>query len=166
MAAREGWSLLGRGLVSFPLLLPIIKGVLGVVLTKLDLGVAINALNGDSKLLGGPEGNVGFMKFAETDDVHEKGNTSALERASKRVFIVAQVWGSNSSTKAPVTAGATCLQANQKMEPVAPGGSGSNGNGNGTGAGAGDGGKSVAVSVQVGSLLGLVSMMAVAFGLV
>lgn len=81
-------------------------------------------MSADSSWLG--NGNFGFHKFAEARDVHDRGNTTAYDRARKRVFIVGHVWGHKTdaaSQGAKVEASVRCLQANggpkeQNIRPV------------------------------------------------
>ncbi|GAB1316914.1 hypothetical protein MFIFM68171_07124 [Madurella fahalii] len=134
------------------------------------LGDAIGAaygLDADSRLLR--RGNFGFMKFAEGEDIHERGNTTAFERAVKRVFLSGHVWGYRTRPDVQnvrIDTEVTCLQANSGPTEDSGDQNGSqSGNENGDGNQGGDGGESAAVSLRVGPLMAVVSLTAVVFGL-
>ena len=70
------------------------------------------SMGSDSSWLG--KGNFGYHKWAERGDIHEKGNTTAFDRARKRVFLVGHVWGykEDPAAEVKIEANVRCLQAN------------------------------------------------------
>lgn len=135
------------------------------LMRRIGLDMSGRFADADSQLLSG--GNFGFMKFAEEDDIHEEGNTTAFERAVKRVFVVGHVWGYRTRgnwENANPDVQVMCLQANggSRRETGDQNGTES-GIEDGGGSQEGDGGENAAISLQVGPLLVLMSLMTVAF---